>query len=328
MSPFDGCRLSVLRAILCAAALAGAATAATAQADTGYYFMRLPHSAHTAATAHGTLSPSSADVHQFMDNPAVLSETHHRQMRFSYINHVGDLNAGGMAYGHRFSGIGTVGAGLRYLGYGSMERTNELGEQIGSFDASDGALTVGLGRRYTENLRIGVAGHLISSSIDNLRATALGFDAGILYQYEPFDLTLGASINNVGKEISGLGSSTAKLPQDIRFYATKRLQYVPLILSITGYNLNRIGTGTESTAADILIDHLRFGGTLELGSTVRVRFGYNPRRHRALRTRSRLDTAGITAGFGLQLFRIAFDYTYESWSSFGGLHYLTVGTKL
>jgi hypothetical protein len=326
MQLFDRIHSAVLPVMVLAIVLAGLITPCPAQDDTGYYFMRLPPSAQAAATASSTLRPESTDLQQFLYNPAVLSQTHHRSVRLSYINHLGDLNGGGVAYGHHLPRIGTLGAGIRYLGYGTMNRTNEAGEHTGSFGASDIALTVGLGRSYSENLRIGAAGHFVSSSIDHMRAAALAVDAGLLYDYSPFDLTLGASVNNLGSEVSKLGRSGANLPLDIRIYASKQLQYVPLLLSITGYNLNAIGERTG--ARDVLTDHLRFGGILQLGSAVEVRFGYNPRRHRAMSTASRLDIAGVTAGFGLHLYRIDFDYTYESWSSFGGLHYLTLGTKL
>ncbi len=328
MPLIDGHRSGFVRPLLLAVFLGGFAADAAAQTRTGYYFMRLPASAPAAATANGALTPGTPDTQQFLYNPAVLSETHHRHVRLSYINHVGNLNLGSMAYAHQFSGIGTLGAAVRYLGYGSMTRTNESGERIGSFGASDVAVSAGLGRQYTEHVRVGLTGHLISSAIDDLRATALALDAGVLYHYAPFELTVGASLNNLGNELSGLGNSSVEVPLDVRLYATKQLQYIPLQLSIIGYNLNRIGARSGVSTGDLLVDHVRFGGELQLGSSLQIRFGYNPRRHRDLSTSTRIDLAGVTAGFGLNLYRVSFDYTYESWSSFGGLHYLTVGTKL
>lgn len=307
--------------------LEGLFSPADAQEETGYYFLRIPPSAQAATLGNGTAAETSPDIHQFLYNPAVLSGRHHQRISLSYLNHLGDINAGGVAYAHELPGVGTLGAGIRYLGYGTFDRTDATGERTGSFVASDAAISLGLGRSYTENLKIGATGHAVFSSIANSRATAVAFDAGFLYYYAPFELTLGGSVNNLGRELSGIGTSTGELPLDIRLTLSKQLQYVPLLLSVTGYELNSAGDNL-STPGDLLRDHVRFGGVLQLASAFEVRFGYNPRRHEAMKVRSRLDLAGLSVGFGLSLFRINFDYAYESWSSFGGLHYLTLGTQL
>jgi len=43
---------------------------------------------------------------------------------------------------------------------------------------------------------------------------------------------------------------------------------------------------------------------------------------------SRLDLAGIGLGFGLNVNRFGFDYAYNDWSSLGGIHHLTVQTRI
>ena len=154
-------------------------------------------------------------------------------------------------------------------------------------------------------------------------------DAGVLYVLADQELTLSASVNNVGVTLNSLGSSRDELPLDLRVGVTKRLRYLPLLVSITGYNLHDLDALSEtSSTLDDILGHIAAGGELQFGEAFAVRVGYNHRRHEALKTKSRLDLAGFGMGFGLKVARFHFDYGYASWSESGGLHQLTVRTAL
>jgi hypothetical protein len=110
---------------------------------------------------------------------------------------------------------------------------------------------------------------------------------------------------------------------------TKRLQYLPLLVSITGYNLHALGEGSASGKfLDEVLHHLTFGGEFQFSDAFNVRIGYNHQRHEALKMKSRLDFAGVGVGFGLKISRVRFDYAFNTWSSLGGLHQFTLRTVL
>ncbi|HEY5564018.1 MAG TPA: hypothetical protein VIL33_00415, partial [Rhodothermia bacterium] len=117
------------------------------------------------------------------------------------------------------------------------------------------------------------------------------------------------------------------LPLDLRVGISKRLTHLPLHLTIMGYNLHDFG-GSEGSFADDVLEHIAIGGEFILGPAFRLRIGYNHRRHQDLKTDSRLDLAGIGLGFGLNVNRFGFDYAYNDWSSLGGIHHLTVQTRI
>lgn len=297
--------------------------------DAGFSFLRLEPSARAAALGGSFSAVYGDDVNALFYNPALLNEGMHRALGISYLNHLGEVNAGFVAHARHLEGIGTVGAGLRFVSWGSTEGYDEQGTPTGDFHASDAALTVSFSRQDDERLHYGASLHTVFSRIGSYNATAFAGDAGVAYHLADQQLTLTASANNVGIVVNSLGSTDDLLPWDLRVGIAKRLRYVPLLLSITGYNLNRIGE--ESAGQNAVSDamrHIAFGGEFQFSDAFNVRVGYNHQKHQDLKLKSRLDLAGFGAGFGIKISSFRFDYAFNSWSSMGGLHQFTVRTVI
>ena len=321
------------KAIWCLLLLGGfLATMRPAQAQpgdlSGFAFLRLEPSARAAALGGSFSAVYGDDVNAFFYNPALLNEAMHRHLSLSYLNHLSDINAGFLAYSRHYEGLGTLGAGLRFLSWGEFQGADEQGNRTGTFGASDVALTISGARAQTERLRYGASVHLIYSSVESFKASAVAADLGVLYHIDSQQLTFSASVNNLGITLNSLGATKDDLPLDVRVGLTKRLRYIPLLISLTGYNLHHIGDEPEDgTALSNVFQHVILGGEFQFSQAFNVRFGYNHRRHEGLKTGSRLDLAGVGLGFGLMINRFRLDYAFNSWS-FGGLHQLTVRTAI
>lgn len=313
--------------------LAGLPVAAPAAAQPGgdptFGFLRLEPSARAAALGGSYAAIYGDDINALFYNPALLNEEMHRAASFSYLNHLAGLNAGFIAYGRHLEGLGTFGAGLRFLSWGELQGADASGERTGTFGAGDVALTVGYARSAGEHLRYGASVHAVHASVASYAATAVAFDAGVVYHLPAALLTFSAAVNNVGATLDSFGETEDVLPVDVRVGVAKRLRYVPLLLSVTGYNLHEPGDAPEtSKALDRVMRHVALGGEFQFSEAFNVRFGYNHRRHEELKMKSRLDLAGFGAGFGLKVSRVRFDYAFNSWSSLGGLHQFTVRTTI
>lgn len=317
---------------LAAALLLLAPDAARAQSSDldGFPFLRLDPSARAAALGGSFAAVTGSDVNGLFYNPAQLNPSMDGALSVSYLNHLSDLNAGFVAYGREVQGVGTLAAGLRFLGYGDFERADENGERLGSFGAGDVALTLGGARPYGDRLRVGAAVHGIYASIDDYSATALAVDGGLLYVLPEARVGLSASIHNLGTTLSSLGDTRDRLPTDLRLGVTKRLRYLPLMVSVTGYRLHELdgSTADDASALANVMNHVVVGGEFQFSDAFNVRVGYNHRRHEQLKMKSRLDLAGVGLGVGLRVSGIYVDYAFNSWSDLGGLHQLTVRTQL
>jgi hypothetical protein len=260
-------------------------------------------------------------------NPALLVPEMHRGLSVSYLNHLADVNAGAISYARTVGPWGTFAGGVRFLSYGDFPRAEEDGTADGSsFGAGEAAVSVAYAADLAPNLRAGATAHALFAWLDDAGGQALAADLGVHYHVPEARFGVSASVHGLGVPLSSLGEEADQLPLDLRVGASKGLRHVPLTVSLVGYNLHDYGG--EGSALDEALRHLALGGEFRFGEAVRVRLGYNPRRHEELSTGGRLDLAGVAAGFGLHLSRFAFDYAFNSWSEVGGLHQLSVHTRL
>ena len=316
------------------AVLAAPLAEAQSRAETAYDLVRLDLSARTAALAGSGALPGDDPTAAFA-NPALLSPEMDRAVSVGYANLVEDINAGSAVYAREVPLWGlTVGGAVRYLSYGEFERregTDPTADALGTFGASEAAVTLVASRDLLPRVRIGVAAHALAATLDDDRSAALTGDVGLSYHAPAEGWVLGASVHHVGARLSSLGTDTDRLPLDVRLTVSKRLRYVPLTVSASGVDLHRFegpGAGADSSAFVRALDHVALGGELALGSVVSVRAGYNGRRGSDLRSGGRLDLAGVSLGAGVRLRRVSVDYAFSNWGAFGGLHQFGLRTRL
>lgn len=306
--------------------------AAAAQSGplSGFSFLRLEPSARATALGGSFSAVYGDDVNALFYNPALINKSMHRQISLSYLNHIGGLNAGFVAYGREIPDVGTFVAGVRFLGWGDIQAADENGSTLFVFGASDVALTLGHARPYNDRLRYGASMHLILSNIDIYYASAIAADIGVFYDIPVQQLSFSASVNNLGITLKSFGDLEDELPLDVRIGVAKKLRYVPLLISVTGYNLHNSGDTDDKnvTIFGSVFRHLAVGGEFQFSEAFNVRFGYNHRRHESLKMNTRLDLAGFSMGFGLKIMRFRLDYAFNSWSSLGSLHQFTVRTVI
>ena len=323
-----------LRLLACAAlvaALAAPPAAAQSRRETGFNVVRLDPSTRAAALAGAGALPGDDPTALFY-NPALLSSEMDGAVALSYANLVLDVGSGAAVYARDVAGVSGA-VGVRFVSYGEFDRATGAGgaggAADGTFGAGDLAVTLAAAREVLPDLRVGANVHGLFSSIDDADARALAADLGVSLAVPGQALTLGASVHHAGVVLSSLGDVDDRLPLDVRLTATKRLQYVPLTVSLAAVDLHAFeGPEADSSLARRALDHVALGGELALGTALKVRAGYNGRRADDLRGGGRLDLAGVSLGAGLSLRRVTVDYAYVGWSRFGGLHQFGVRTRL
>lgn len=324
-------RFRLLVFLLAPLVAASFAPSALAQSRlTGFDLLRMTPSARAAALT-GAFTPGSGALSPdaLFYNPSFLSEEVHNVASVGYLNHLDDVWMGFGAYSRQIEQLGgTAGIAIRHLNYGSFDETIfEGGDPIGTFGASETVLTLSYSHQVASRIQAGASLHTAHVSVHNYSASALAADLGATYYVPEAGLMVSAALRNIGVVLSSLGETEDQLPTDLRIAVSYHLPNVPLRLTLTGYDLTSFESQTGS-ALNELARHLALGGEFFLGQAFAVRFGYDYRRGEELSTGERLDLAGFGMGFGLNLRRVGFDYAYNAWSSFGGLHHLTVRASL
>ncbi|MDD2890002.1 MAG: PorV/PorQ family protein [bacterium] len=178
----------------------------------GFEFLTFPSGAKYAGIAgcdFGTIGEVSA----IFTNPAALQIM---------------PKAVGFGYAHYFEGIqggygvfampkykGTLGAGIKYLDYGTFEgHPNNDTTSLNSFDfdAKSMVATVGYSR-VIEGKSLGVSAKAIYYNLAGFTGTAVAIDAGGMIAIKKYEgLTIGAVLHNVGLQTSTFDTASESLP--------------------------------------------------------------------------------------------------------------------
>lgn len=147
---------------------------------------------------------------------------------------------------------GTLGLSVTYLNIGKIIRTDEFGNEIGDYQAFDGALAVGYGTRVTRDLSVGVVTRFIYSKLavgqvggEQGTGTAynLSFDLSTLWRPTKTKLKfindrlgIGVNISNIGPKVTYIDDKQADpLPTNLRLgigYDVYKSEYNNLTLAI------------------------------------------------------------------------------------------------
>lgn len=306
--------------ILLAVLLFFSATAWT-QSNTVYNFLRNDVSARAAALA-GSFVTVMNDPNVLFYNPAGIGTLEQSAGSVGFFKQLLDINSGYVSYGQEFEGIGHFAAGILYTNYGSFTETDESDNTLGKFHASDIAASVGYSNTLDQNLFYGVAVKFIHSSIADARSAGMAADAGILYHVPDTKVNLGASIRNLGKQLSTYASTSEDLPLDVSIGASIVPRGLPLLLNVNVHKLNE--------SADNFAGHFRaftIGGEFTLSKVLQLRFGYNNEQRQDLQIESTSGLAGFSAGVGILISDYRLDYALSSLGQIGALHRISVGTS-
>ncbi len=284
-----------------------------------YAFLRNDVSARAAAL-NGSFVSMTADPNLLFYNPASLTTISAPKISLGYFKNLLDVNSGSLAFAQNLEGVGNIGVGLDYVNYGSFTETDQSFNELGTFGASEFALVAGYGLTLDEASSVGANIKFIHSSIADFTSSALAVDLGFLYQIPSENITLGASLTNLGRQVREYGSTRESLPLDFTIGITKRPEHLPVMLNLNFHQLN--------LQQDKFFDRFTsftFGAEFLLSESLRLRVGYNNDQHKDLKMGTTAGLAGFSFGGGLVLNEYLIDYAYNSYGQIGGLHRISLG---
>jgi hypothetical protein len=283
---------------------------------TGFDFLRLTPTAREAAMA-GAAVAAPAGPMDFWFSPAHALSAEGPRACVGYLNYVAGVQTGSAAYSQPVgtdSGKG-VGLGIVYLNSGTMKRTNERGEELGTFGVSYADLNVSGAMRFGDALSVGIGLQGLYGSIDTFFGMGLAGNIGATYRLPVDGLTVGLTVKNVGWQLKAFQSGRDPLPIDLGL----GLGYQPnpalnLALDVRKPIDNRVNVraGVEGWVADLLA--IRAGYTTE---------GID------LRTGSGEDIlAGLTTGLGIRWRGYQLDYCFIPMVELGVAHRISLAFSL
>lgn len=301
-----------------------------------YQFLNLQSSPRQAALGGKVLTNVDYDVTQALYNPASINPAMDTQMALNYVSHFSGISYGTAAYAHNFDKkVKTVHAGVTYINYGDFDGYDENGQQTNNFSGNETALSVGYATKIVDSLNyyVGANVKFITSRLEQYTSSGVATDIALLHVNPKSKLHVALVFRNIGTQLSKYGEQREKLPFDIGFGISRRLENVPIRWHLTfdklhkwplSYsNPSRIKTDLEGniteekvTFLNDVIRHTMIGVELFPEQGFNLRLGYNFRRGQELRIEEQRNFVGLTAGFSIKLKRFRLSYTHAKYSSF------------
>lgn len=298
-----------------------------------FQFLNLSTSARQLALGGEVLTLTN-DVNQPVWNPATINAEMDRQLAVNYTSYLAGINIGSASYAHVLNRrFGTLHTSVQYLNYGSLIEADENGNETGTFNASDLALSVGYAMNIPlSNFYLGANLKLINSSIANFNSTGVAIDLAVMYysEFKPYSFTIVA--RNIGAQVSTFDETREDIPFKIAIGADYQLEHVPLKWYLTLDNLQQWdvsvpnpsnqtsdleGNVTEESISFLnnALRHVVVGAELFPKSAVNLRIGYNYRRSQELKLQNARTFSGLSFGFGIKMNKIRFNYALSKYHS-------------
>ena len=254
-------------------------------------------------------------------NPAGLAFSRDRDIEFTYQELVEDIGYGNLDYTHKVDITGeegVVGGGVRYLSYGSEDRTvfnsgNGDLERDGSFSSADVVFSAGYGETWNNDFSWGATLKLGRLEIDDESAGLMALDLGMQWHSPDPELPLSAGIilANLGPDVE-FDSQGDDLPllsrMGVSYDFASQFEIPVQLHTDLEYQFESEETG------------LLVGGEWWALDQFVVRAGYD----------GNVDVdSGWTAGFGYRYDdNLSFDYGYIPYGEFDDLHKLAFTYRL
>ena len=319
--------------------------------DNVYEFLNLPASARITALGGNPIAIQDSDISLAFSNPAALNEQMHNQLSFNQNFHVAGIRNGYAAYG-RFieKWQSTVHLGIQYINYGDFSAADEFGNITGTFEASETAVTVGIGRELYERMSVGANLKFVSSRFEAFNSFGIASDLSALYHVAEKGFTATFLFKNIGGQLSTYREGNREaIPFEIQLGISKKLKHLPFRFGITAQHLQRwnllfdnpnseentlfLGEPVVTNNNDFIDNffrHLVFNGEFLFGKAevVTLRFGYNHLLKQELSINNLRSLAGFSAGAGIKIKRFRFSYGVGVYHIGGSTNHLSIATNL
>ncbi|MDX9869320.1 MAG: PorV/PorQ family protein [Candidatus Cloacimonadales bacterium] len=306
----------IITLLLCMQLFATHKNAGTA----GFQFLKMHYSARALGMANA-FTAAKDDVDLVYFNPAGLAKRNSSAMKSNYINYVDDMNGGSFAFVMTYTEQMKAAIFAQYLNSGSMQRTIIADDGSyafdGEFSASEMVIGVSLAQTVHEMLDLGVNVKYMLENLDDESASAAVIDLGLIHQTQNENLVIGASIRNIGLQLS-------------YFTEEKIKEKMPTVLAIgANYTFNEKLCGSLDLVRPLDNDvYAKLGIEYEVVPIMSIRAGFDSRSsdYRAGGTFDAMS--GLSAGFGIRYKRYILDYGVASMGDLGWNNQISIGYSL
>jgi hypothetical protein len=276
--------------------------------DNVYEFLNLTNSGYVAALGGSNVSLPVNTPDIAVHNPALLGKGMDGALALDYTNYFAGINYGMALYAKTFKKAGNFAAGLTYLNYGTFTEADETGTITGNFHAAEYAFSLLWSREIDTLFSVGADLRPVLSYLEKYSSAGFAIDLGGSYHNESRLFSAGFVIRNIGCQLTSYaGERRKRLPLEIQAGMSQRLAYAPFRFSLTLRHLEVFDMTHDYAASDSRKDgffenalrHVIAGAELIPHKNFYICGAYNFQRRKELGLDSKMSSAGLSWGFGI-----------------------------
>lgn len=300
--------------------LSAMSVALAQESTSSFTVLKLPVSSHAAGLGGENVSVVEDTPWAGWSNPALYSVVSDKSLGLDFMSYAGGGSWMGAQFVKALGERHTVAASAQYMGYGSMDETDESGTVIGSFSPKDMVIGGAYSYLLSDRWAGGAALKAVYSRYADFSAFALALDLGLNYYDEDTDLSASFVLRNVGAQLKSFDGRTERVPFCMQLGVTKGMAHAPVRISVTMTDLTRWSSddyfhpeGERLSFGKKLINHFVIGVDVLPTSNIYLCAGYNFRRAYELKAAGSAHGAGLTFGGGVQLSRFKLGASYAKY---------------
>jgi hypothetical protein len=290
------------------------AAAINANAGTSSFsFLKINVGARPVAMG-GAYTGLANDESSLYYNPAGIASMENKGIMLDYLNYFTDIQSGYVGY-VRPLGFGSgkvIAFHMSYLNYGDFTETDVAGNTTGSFSGGDMYLAGTFAMKKGYYWSFGATSKFIYEKVQSFSATGIAFDLGARYTGPRDHYSFGLAVQNLGVQLSALGTEKSKLPLTVRGGAAYHLKGLPILLS-----------------SDLIlpIDNdivFAIGGEYYDLKPFYIRVGWNSFGSNYRASGSSDSWAGTSLGVGFDFRKMQISYAFSPGADLGTSHRITL----
>ena len=304
--------------------------------------LKLPTSTHTAALGGQNISLIDDTPSAGWTNPALYANVSDKSLALNFMTYASGSAWMGAHFVKAFGERHTLATGVQLMNFGKMDETDEVGNVIGSVSAKNFVVGAGYSYLLTDRWSGGANLKFIFSNLAGYSSIAMAVDLGVNYLDEDNDLSLSASVQNVGTQLKAYDDRVhTHLPFTLSLGLSKGMAHLPVRFHLTLTDLTRwkssyyvlteepeAGKDKKVSTSKILLNHVVAGIDITCTDFLYLSLGYNFRRAYELKASGSSHWAGISAGAGINVKRFQFGLSYAKYHQAGNSIMCTAGYRL
>lgn len=335
--------------------------------ESTYEFLNLTNSARMAALGGNQIAVhDSTDLNVSYNNPSLLMPGMKNMLALNYVNYFAGVKYGYAAYSFGTPLPGNVAIGMHYINYGNFIEALPNGVKTGTnFNAAEYALNMIWSNEYKfkyskkdslwassndsarvlnhRKLAYGVNLKPLLSSFESYQSLGIAVDLGLSY-FSRSGLTVTSLVlRNIGTQITTYydGATREKIPFDIQFGVSQKLQHAPIRFAATMQHLQKWDLAkaqADNTGSTVVykqdnftkkfLRHMVLGVELLPSPNFTIRGGYNYEMRQELGMKEVMSTVGFSWGFGFKISRFQFNYGSTRFHLSGSSNIISVALNL